>query len=817
MANPLQNRAQVYGNSQNTLKSPTPMPEAKDENLLDGLDLSGITTNTTPVATEAEAASPAEENLLEGVDVFAPVAGMEALYPDETEGPTDFPRVPESEFGPEPSFIQANIEQFSNLKKRYQGGLAGSERQLRLFLEQDVGRENVTLKNGDLYWRQSSKEKFKKFDPDAPELVADVADVSRDILKEMGLLPVEVAGGVLGSAAGLGGATAGAIIARVGSLPVLNKALDKYAESQGLPPDIERNTLIENAIEMTTEAMLPVIGRQVLKRVPGSQLYKEAVARGEQEAIALTRQSLIVKDSLEYLERRGLSVGIDGSRIGVPGADLPIPAHHLNPDNPRLNKVIKEVSGESEFINMETQVAEDWGDNARNVMRVLGQRKVGKDGTNVNDKNISKFVQDAVQEARTQSGKRVEKYHNKAVAATKNGKVSMTPDMQESLGGLAEAFQFRVDKSGRFIPPSSDEIPNLIGIGGTKNEGEVRAVINTINRLAEKRDGITLSELKGFRGVVGDMADGVSHTAAGADLSRIVGGYRGLYREAIKNGLESQAEKDAFIEAMDETALILGNLRTLKKGITGTQSRKAIVQTFFTGKENLEMVRLIKKISPESFDLLREEFAEALIRKHGESATSATGLKSGTFLNTIKNTYGEEFMKTVFDSGNPVDVQIKDMINILNVTERIEKVARNKTVDTMEEKQKQGLIDAVTGLAFGVKFKLVNGVQHALSGNKGAGKLIADIVSRDGAGKYVKDLPKAQQEQAKNFLEKFVSKYKITSQIDEAIRKHGPKAVGQFERVAKKYGLDRAVTALIRGDLSREEAVGQIPEGLNSL
>jgi len=397
-SNIFEKEAQVFGNSGSSIASPVPGQE--EQRQVAQVDPSGAIPNTPPPVDELAASgfdlSSDDELTKNGFDLGTPVQGMEALSA-QPDLPSDENLPPEEQFNPDMGFLEANFKQFDNFKTRAKAGLAGSIKQKRDFLEQEVGEQNVVMKKGRLWWRSDENKKFSEFDPNTLEVITDLfADPSREIIMESAMFVPEVVAGLVSGPL--------AIAARVATLPAARALADKVAQEQGLPPDTDTDTLMENLIGMTAEATMPFIAGRVMKRLPGTQVYKDAIKKGESEFVALAKQSHIVKNSINELEQEGIQATVRGEQIGLPDADVTIMPHQLNPASPKAAKAASEIRSETKFINAQTHLAEDWGDLAKNVMDTIAKR--GKKGF-AGAEGLAKSIQSAVKAARKSHGESI--------------------------------------------------------------------------------------------------------------------------------------------------------------------------------------------------------------------------------------------------------------------------------------------------------------------------------------------------------------------------------------------------------------------------
>lgn len=681
---------------------------------------------------------------LDAPEVAAPQGGADEVDSllASLEGPVG--ELPPDQIMPEPGIVQANMEQFQNLGDRIRAGLGANDEEKAGFLRKKYGPENVNVsKEGKIRFRRNAGEKFKSFDPEAFELAADIADFSREVVTEAAMLPGEI----MGSSMGPGGTVAG----RVASVPLANRTADEVAELAGVPRDNSRSGFGENAMGMTMESVLPVIGKKIVKYIPGTDAYKAAKKAGEKEIVALSRQNQEVAQAAADLVDAGRGATLNGEAIGVPGANVSMMGHHLSPDDPKFKALADVAAASPKFINAQNQLAEGWGDAARGILTEIAIRN-GRGP--VNPEVLSTKIIDAASDARKAEGQAIGKFKAKAMAKLGNAKEQLPPQIDEQLDRMLLALKFQrkvnkietynkrtgvkniVDKVS-YIPPR--DMRPLVGQFGTTTMGEVRALVNTLGDLkAKSKDGMRITDLEGARNVVGSLSDSLHGTQAGAEMGKLSGGLREHYRNVIGNGLENDFEKKAFNESMDDHGTLMDNLKTLKNVLKENASSKAVVSSVFTGKENINKIKAIKAVAPEQFPALKEEFINQMLEQFSSRETK-TGLKSTAMLDAMHKKYGKQFMEEVLNDGpGPNYDTVK---KVLLVTERMEKQFKDIKVDKAPEQMKQGVMNTLIGVLGNIRFKSINGISSLLKGVDGAEHAAIQIMTRDGIDKYVANYP----------------------------------------------------------------------------
>ena len=709
---------------------PSPKPQSLDK------PVPGAETKDELSAWLAEASSP---------EIPAPSAQAASAPSNELDqflASADQPAQAEDQFAPEPGFLQANADQFSNFVTRLQTGLAANDTEKFGFLQKKFGAENVTMKDDKIYFRKSNKDKFKRLDPATLEVVNDlIPDFAREMVTEAAMLPGELGGGVVGSMAGPAGTGAGVIGGRMASVPYANATADAVAAAAGVPQDETRNRYMENTVGIAAEGILPVVGSRILKSIPGTtagQLaYRAAKEAGEREMTALSKQSMEVAKAVEDLAQAGKASYIDGATVGVPGTRVYLTAGQRVPESPQILQKMGVASSDPRFLNAQQKLAEDWGAAAKNTLAEIGRMK--NPGVS-NADTLAGSVVNAVGDIEAAEGKAIGQYKMKAMKQLQDQRLPLNQATTQRAQALLQEFGFtaqKTEKGMKLVPPK--DIKPFVGKMGLTEPGQVRAVVNNLQQLSEsmQKGGATLADLDRMRNSFGALTPSLRGTAASREIGALTGDLRQTYRQAIDAGLDNDFDRKAFNQAMDDYTMIRENIGTLKNALNEDLSAKAIVRSVFTGKENITKIQAIKKLSPESFENLRSEFIDQALVEFSDRS-SPTGLKSGAFLAALDKRYGKDFLDEVFGDARG---QLNDVQNFLTVTNRIEETFKKVSVDSMSETQKRGAMDTFIGAAAQQKFKMWNGITAMMRGTTGRDHILTQIMSRDGIDKYVANYP----------------------------------------------------------------------------
>jgi len=718
---------------------------------------------------------------------------------------------PSMEREAEPGFIQANINQFNpqNFIDRLQTGFAANDTEKVNFLKKKYGDGNVVEDKGKIYYRRNPKDKLKALDPGTLEVIADIIpDFAREIVTEASMLPGEILGGIAGTfAGGPAGAAAGATAGRVASVPLANKAADEVASAVGVNRDDTRSALTENAIGMGAEAVLPVVGRQLVKRIPGTALYKAAREAGEKEVVALSKQSQEVLQAAQSLETEGINT--------------PMMLHQIQPDSPKLAKTVSGLQDYAPFINKQREFAEGYGEALNNTLNEI-KRRGGHDPVQAG--KLAQTVTNAVESLDASEGKAIGHYRARALAKLGNQKQQLPAESSQTVVELMKELGFQPKRSKLNVITRPGTYERAAQRGGVESKGVVervnwvppkdlqpiigrlglddtqtRQVVNALNeygQLVSRGNEARLTDVERLIKRMGPLNRKLQGSALAGTWGKLTGDLRSFRREMIGNSLGDPTEKALYNRVMDDFSMIRSNTEQLGGALRGDVTAKTIVSSFFKGKENLANIRALKAITGNDsaqWGALKEEFVNQLMVKH--SSDGPTGFNSGAFLKDLQQNYGDDFIREVLNDGK-AGPNLDTVKNLLTVGKRIEAIQKGVRADSANEKVKQGVVDAGIGLIAGIKFKAVNGIMSLLGANTGQEKALFEILNREGFEKYLGKYPSKDKARIARTLEEMMMKYNAA--------REGSRKVKAVTDIGKELGV-RGGRAAVKEDLMRSE------------
>lgn len=751
--------ASAYSARPSALSKPVPGDDFEQS-------MKGLISEPVPAMPAAQSAGPqAAAAPAPAHDDFA--AAMSDLtgagaQPDNSQAPDQLTNVARDNGGPS----------WEGLKNKVITGLAANDEEKANYLRSKYGDGNVRVDKGAISFRHGTDDKWKKLDNDSFHAIGNfVLDQARNLLTEGVMLPAEVAGGGAGFVAGLetgpgafATAAMGARAARVAAVPAANAVADKVAAAAGIPQDPNRSKLTENAVGMGAEALLPVIGGKVAKYIPGTEAYAAAKKAGQKEVVALSAQSREVAEAAQRLASEGHLIPINGDDIGVPGANVVLMGHQLNPQNPDLNALADQAKQLGKFINAQTSQAEGWSSALENNLQEIARR--GGKGP-VAPERLASVVTNAVGDIEKAEGEAIGKFRAKAQAKLGNQKLPIPDALGQQAAEIMRELGFSVTtveekirrrasfQSGpakdsvttaiKYLPP--DDLKKYVGKFGLTTTGEVRSFVNALDDFANSSSkGLTLAETERLTRAMGNLNKTAGRTGGeiSARWGSLTGELRQFRRSVVEAGLSDDTEKKAFNSAMDDFGAIRGNIDTLRNVLKDDASAKAIVGNVFTGKENLPKIRALKSLvgesNPEVWSALKEEWInQQLIKNSTSSTTTPFRYDAKKFISSLDKQYGPEFMREVLDDG--VGPGSQTIRNLLKVGQRLQETYKLPKADDMSEKMKQGAMNTVIGILGDIKFKAVNGVMSLVGTAKDKEHPLFELMTRDGIDKYVTAYP----------------------------------------------------------------------------
>lgn len=613
--------------------------------------------------------------------------------------------------------------------------LAANDTEKVNFLKKQFGDQNVRYVDGKIEYRKGTGEKFRKFNSTVVnDFITSLIPGARDVVKEVAMIPGEVGGALAGAASTLGigaivGAPAGAVAGRIASVPASAKLADWVAEQAGIPQDAGRNKTQEMAIEGVIEAALPAVARigkgavkQTLKRIPGTGAYAEKQAlEFAKDAVALAPENQAVLDSVLQLREAGFTAEILNSQINTQSKPL-ADAVALVKNKPQIQEALNRVGQDAQTAIQDTFRA------------VVDTAKAAK----APGGRIGEVVKDAASSIRIAEGKEIGALKNKALANTKNGKLPLPENIAVNIKEMTQALGFNPQTGA---PPK--DMRALAGQFGLK-ESDTRSFVNALADItARSKDGtLRYSDLDPVISKVGNLVD-TAKSYGGAEVNRrwssLASSLRSFKNEAIENGLETEAEKQAFRATNARYGALLESVAHLEKIADDDIGSHIIVDRLLGNpKTAVGDAKALKAVLPApTWEKLKSDWVE---KQLVDFTDAKGGIKAGQLGDYFRKDLGPEFVEILFDGDQKKFSNFKAALTYgQRVAETKLPVTGNIAPDELK-KVAGDVVTSIIGSAF-LKGKALLGTVFGATAGKKEQAAILTLLGNDGFQRYVAQLP----------------------------------------------------------------------------
>lgn len=622
-----------FGNGPKSLRKPAQDDLDAELAALEGSD-------SLPVAAAPSSDLDAELAALEGgsaPDLAAPMPDASADT-DMRQSPTAL------NYLANPSLaLENNVPNGADLIMQAKAGLAANDTEKLGFLQKQFGKENVRIVDGKFQYRKSPEEKFRKFNS---TIINDFLDAfiptPREAVKEVAMIPGELGGAFAGSAAATPGAgtAMGAYAGRIASVPLSNLVADMVAEQVGIPQDASRNKNMEVVLEASLEAAVPVAGKilkgginRIAKKIPGSSanVAKQAT-EAAQDVFALGDQSKEVLGAVKQLEEAGINARLLN--------------HQLHTESTPLKQAAMMVRDTKEFQDAQVRIAGEAQDVIQKTFRSLtdpalaGKSQAGR---------IGEVVLDSAKTLRQAEGREIGALKNKAMANTKNGALIVPESINEKIKVLASNLGFDPIKG---TPPK--DVSALGGKLGITDPNDIRAFSNTLSDMIKRGKGgqVRYSDLDPLVTQIGNLVP-AAKKYRGTEIAGIWSGLakeaRAFKNQAIEDGLQSQAEKEAFRATNARYGALLDNVETIENLITDDMGSHIVVDKLLgKGQEALGNAKALKSILPKpTWEKLKADWVEKQILDF--TSAKSGKINPAQLQEFMTKNLGPEFTEVLFD------------------------------------------------------------------------------------------------------------------------------------------------------------------------
>jgi len=698
------------------------------------------------------------------------------------------------------------MKQITDFKDRLVTSFAANDREKLGYLRNKYGENNVRYVGEKVYFRKDPKGKFQHLDPNTLEVMNDfIADFAGDAVREAAMLPGELAGGAAGFVSGIGTgpgalatAAAGARAGRVASVPLANRAVNKIGKALGLPQDEGRSQMTEDLTGMAAEAVLPILGRKLSKFIPGTADHAAAakLAQGRNAPLVLTENSREFKQIAQELNDSGQVKIIDGAQYGIPGINVPVFAHQIEPDNPLLMRAVNAaVKDEKTAIPFQNVLREQGQATKALVEDTL--KAVASPEKRLSNKPISEVVLSAVGEINANEQQAVGKFRNAAIAKLGNAKQQLPAETSQkaveimkelgfqpkrvvlnsvtrpgSLEGAAERGMTATNKIERitWIPPKN--LQPIIGRLGL-DDGQTRAVVNVLNeygQLVSRGNEARLTDVERLVKRMGALNPKLRGSALSGQWGALTGELRQHRRSMIESGLPDDVSRSAFNETMDKYSADREVINNIADSVNTKMGSHAVVKTLLgKGKESVGEARalsaLLKESHPDAWNSLKAEWADQTIEQFRDKK-SVTGFNTDALLKHLNGGDGKEMLRVLYD-GN--EGNAADLIKTIKFAGRIND-SYVPVAQMTDEKKKQVVRNGI-GAILASKYIAVMSLVRLTGTSRGGMDNLTEILTQDGIDKYIDgSVPKAQR----SFVARKLREYVVASQASGAFRRASP-------------------------------------------
>lgn len=530
------------------------------------------------------------------------------------------------------------MQQLKDAPERIAANIAGSPEAVRLTLENRLGKENVRVRRGEVFFKKTGDKAFRKLDPGTFEVVNDLfSDFYKETLQTLGgaggalvgatgVNPFSVAAG---TAVGVAAATTATDAYGEQRLGVVRPKGDFLNQKAGVIGDLARGA--ERAGEALAEgaqyAMLDGVFKGLASKFAGrrarldglKQLAEVSPMDRLQEGV---RQNL---DTLADLKNLGLTQKIAGTNIEVP-------AHQLLPHLREVSKVAESVAAEKSFQQAQKEAAENFGrvslDLAEEAMGLsVGRlRSAVKTGTPSTKEIASADINGLFNSVRQAEGKLIGEFRDKAKAIARKNPLP-TPKTAEAIRDSFSRLGVQM-RDGNLIFPKDDALAQVLGTDSKAFIGGLKADLNMLNKKLTK-GGLNLDELLGQSQIIGAKNDGARRI--GGPYKAIIGKLSSAIRSDSRDAMslvlspEDAIEYGAKMKRFSSISKSMEQLDSYLRDDIGMNTfAKGLVSR---GKEGLPNLRAAKEFllqeDPQMYKNLIGEYMEELALKHRKPGSTA--------------------------------------------------------------------------------------------------------------------------------------------------------------------------------------------------
>ena len=551
--------ASVQRSSQpSNLISPIPGQE-EDVAIPQMTPMSAAQAAPTPEATPAEAAPPED-------DMFAQLAQAQ---PQDAAPPAEddlFNQLAQAQPAGGDGQIQVSpAEQVStflfgkNVVERARLAFAGNDKEILADLKKRKGDENARLdEDGEIEFRNSKDEKFKRLDPDTTELFADIViDNLRTVVEGATELSGEQIGSAIGGLAGpvgkVVGRVAGGAAGAVGGV----KVADWFAEEVlSIGRDEDRDAEAEATGAAVFSLAFSALGPLASKALKGKGHGITNAAADFENKLPTLRQAQAKLRSLEGDAEILNKVGFDISFKAPDGTDTFAPITALAPENPALKLKIAEAAQNEEVLNATAAYAQSTRDALFGVLRHIGNISEKADSGIFSDKGIGLRAELLVRGVKKEQGELIGNARKLAKNEFKN-LAAPVPTVEEALKIVSDSLGIQF-KDGQRIIPTVKEASRKLGL--SRSSLNVETLLNTVIKLQDdvvNKGGLSVDTMeqliKDLEPAFNNKKD-MAIPAFRNTLSTVQSSLRTDFGEVVKDALRTK--DPGLLEQLDRKSVV---------------------------------------------------------------------------------------------------------------------------------------------------------------------------------------------------------------------------------------------------------------------
>lgn len=677
------------------------------------------------------------------------------------------------------ALVPANASSLAEVKTHAKASFAMTDKEKMQVLSQQYGDENVRKSGSEFeVKRPGDKGKWTKFDQGGLSLLANW---TRAAAEGVTTLPFEVGGAALGTflSPGAGNAVGLGAGRAVGGAAATYLA-DQFAENVlGIKQDASRNKALEAGLSATVNTVFGAASDKVLGYA-ASKIASNQLAKTPWETMLASNKSLA--DGAEALSHAGvLKV--------LPGGEVALFPHQVDPSNPAIMKAFKEVSDNPAVQGILNRQAE----NARDAVINTLTTAAGVTGKHAPVEELAAQAGEVVRNVTKREGIEMGKWSLQASQKLGGAPVPLTPEVNQTATQLMAQLGFTMKAGGRVVAEdgSTKMIParmvmsdpnTLVGMLGIQTPTEVKFYQKSIENLMDKinKGGLTLPQYSEAIEMMKPFLDKANRKGGqiSALVNQLQSGLRTARRAAIESGLPDQAVKDAFNETMDKLGSVLGARDSLGKALNDDLTNTAFMKRVIDTKDTSTMLAakgLFEKESPEVWNGIKKQYLDQMLAR-SEDLGSRTRLDTGAIRKQLFDPAQKEVREAIFDKADHAA-----MNQLLTIVDRIERTDLNAVPKDRAKMLVTGVLDVASSkpwlMARGFSY-----IGNLLHDREGA---FLKTMTQDGFNSYLKRVPPGSRDEVRSALSQWVSRYNqsATGQAVNATAQAGASAAGKTMRM----------------------------------